>query len=49
MSARVEQTDGLVLAVHLQQHRAQFTKHANAGRLVVDEGARAAVRGELST
>lgn len=43
MLARVEQADGLVLAVHLQQDLAQLAQHGGAGRLVVDEGAAAAV------
>ena len=32
VGAGVEQADGLVLAVHLQQQRAELAQHADAGR-----------------
>jgi hypothetical protein len=43
MSARVQQADRLVLAVDLHQDVADLLEHADARRLVVDEGARPAV------
>ena len=43
MSASIQQADRLVLAMHLQQHFAQFAQHGGAGRLIIDEGAAAAV------
>ena len=48
MGAGVQQAHGLVLAVHLDQHLAELTQHRHADPLVVDEGARAAVRGQLA-
>ena len=48
VGARVQQADRGVLAVHLQQQGAQFTQHAHANRLVVDEGPRATVGGDLA-
>ena len=44
MGSGVEKSDGLVLAVTFHQHGAQVAQHADAGRLVVDEGARPPVR-----
>ena len=46
MSAGVEQADGLMLAVDLDQQSAQFTQHANAGRLIVYEHTRTPVGGD---
>ncbi len=44
MGAAVQQAHGLVLAVHLDQQGAKVAQHADAGGLVVDEGAGPAVR-----
>ena len=46
MGARVQQADGFVLAVDLEQQVADLAQHRGAGRLVVDEGAAAAIGGE---
>src|SRR5690606_19343469 len=42
----VQQADGLVLAVHLDQGLADLAQGGDAGGLVVDEGAAAAVGGQ---
>ena len=46
VGAGVEQAHGLVLAVHLEQHLADLAQHADAGGLVVDEGAASGRRRE---
>jgi len=48
MIAGIEQTDRFMLAVHLDQHSAHFAHHRHAGRLIVDERARASVGGKLA-
>jgi hypothetical protein len=45
----IQQADRFMLAVDLQQQRAEILQHPDAGRLVVDEGAAAAVRRQLAT
>ena len=47
VGASVEQAHGLVLTMHLDQEGAEITQHADAGRLIVDEGPRAPVRRDM--
>ena len=44
MGARIEETHGLMLAMHLQQGVSQFAQNANASRLIVHERATATIR-----
>ncbi len=43
MAARTEQAAIVMLAVHLDQHRAELAQQAERDRLIVDEGAAAAI------